>query len=108
MSDDPAHSSAAPTAARARPICYLSRRQGWIDPNDSRRPKSEVNLLAVALHSRVWTFGTAWESIFHYSAPPPIAQAFTKAMTGVPISEAEVELLAGVARQLGVELEVRD
>ena len=108
MSNDSAHPSAPAAAASTHRICYLSRREGWIDPDNPRRPTSEVNLLAVALRSRVWTFGTAWESIFHSAAPRPIAAAFAKAMTRVPVSDREVELLAGVARQLGIELEVRD
>lgn len=95
-------------AEPARRVCYLSRHRGWIDPDDPRRPTSEVNLLAVALRSRVWTLDTAWDSIFRSPAPRPFALAFRKAMTRVALSDGEVELMRGVARELGVELVVLD
>lgn len=89
-------------------VCYLSRRRGWIDPDDPHRPTSEVNLLAVALHSRVWTLDTAWDSIFHYPAPRPFTLAFRRAMTRTPLSDAEIALIGDVARKLRIELVVLD
>ena len=96
-------SSAAPRA-----VCYLSRRRGWIDPERSHRPTSEVNLLAVALGAPVWTLGTAWESIFHHLIPPTVEQAYRKAMVRSPLSEEEVQRLREVAERLRIRLEVSD
>ncbi len=101
--------SALPTdPAARRMVCYLSRRHGWIDPSRPGRPTYEVNLLAVALQSRVFTLGTAWESIFHAPMPRSVLAAFRKAMVRVPVSEEDVRLLRGVADQLHVELVVRE
>lgn len=88
--------------------CYLSRRRGWIDPEHPERPTSEVNLLAVALDSRVWSLGTAWMSLFGTLIPKPVAEAFRKGMARVPISDAEVGLLEDVAVRLHVRLVVTD
>ncbi|HTT14796.1 MAG TPA: hypothetical protein VMG81_03335 [Thermoplasmata archaeon] len=101
----PSLSSAAPTPRRR---CYLSRHRGWIDPERPSRPTYEVNLLAVALNSRVWTLGTAWESIFRSPMPRPIAEAFRKAMARVRLTDRDVDLLRGVADGLRVDLVVSD
>ena len=89
-------------------ICYLSRSRGWIDPDNPRRPTSEVNLLAVALGAPVWTMGTAWESIFHRLIPLPVARAFRSAMVRSRLNEEEVRVLQEAAEQLHVTLDVRD
>ncbi len=88
--------------------CYLSRHRGWTDPEDPSRPTSEVNLLAVALDSRVWSLNTAWMSIFGTLIPKPVAEAFRKGMARVPISEVEVQMLQDVAQRLKVRLVVTD
>lgn len=103
-SDDPeTRRSNAP-----RPVCYLSRSRGWIDPENPGRPTSEVNLLAVALGAPVWTMGTAWESIFHRLIPLPVARAFRTAMVRSRLNEDEVRVLKEAAERLRVTLEVRD
>ena len=99
--------SDAPSTAPPR-VCYLSRARGWIDPDRPRRPTSEVNLLAVALGSPVWTMGTAWESIFHRPMPIPIARAFRSAMVRSRLTEDEVRVLRDAADQLRIELVVQD
>ncbi len=96
------------TSTSAARVCYLSRSQGWIDPDHPRRPTSEVNLLAVAIGAPVWTMGTAWESIFHRLIPLPVARAFRAAMVRSRLTEEEVRVLRGAAEQLHVTLEVRD
>jgi hypothetical protein len=110
MAAEPSNAGHAsgPSPSAPHRVCHLSRRRGWIDPADPHRPTSDVNLLAIALDSRVWTLDTAWDSIFHYTVPRPIARAFRKAMTRVTVTDDEVELLASVARRLGVELVVHD
>jgi hypothetical protein len=99
---------AAPAAGRKRRICYLSVRRGWIDPEAPRRPTHEVNLLAVYLGSRVWTLGTAWESIFRSLIPPAIERAYRKAMVRSPLSEEDVGRLREVAERLDIDLKVVD
>ena len=91
-----------------RRVCYLSRSRGWIDPENPGRPTSEVNLLAVALGSPVWTMGTAWESIFHRLIPLPIARAFRSAMVRSRLTEEEVRALRDAADRLRVELVVQE
>ena len=89
-----------------RRACYLSRSRGWIDPARPRRATSEVNLLAVALGSPVWTLGTAWETVFRSLIPPRIEEAYRKAMVRARLTEEEVEQLRAVAERLGIELRV--
>lgn len=103
----PAGTDGAPPREAQR-VCYLSRRRGWIDPDEPGRPTYEVNLLAVALGSRVWTLGTAWESIFRVPMPRSVAQAYRKAMARVRLDDEDVRLLDHVARQLHIELVVTD
>ena len=95
-------------ASEPRPVCYLSRRRGWIDPNEPKRPTSEVNLLAVALRSRVWTLDTAWASIFNTPVPREIAHAYRRAMSRATVTEEQVALLRHVAERLRVELRIVD
>ncbi len=99
-----------PPGASASPsrVCYLSRSRGWIDPENPHRPTSEVNVLAVALGTRVWTLGTAWESLFHRLIPVPIARAYRMAMVRARLTDPEVRLLKEVAEELHVRLEVVD
>jgi hypothetical protein len=92
----------------SRRTCYLSRRRGWIDPENERRPASEVNLLAIALGSRVWTLDTAWASIFNQPVPRSVAHAYRKAMARTGLSEREIDLLREVAERLRIELVVTD
>ncbi len=108
MSPDLVPGARTTESSATRRICYLSRRRGWIDPDHPRRPTSEVNLLAIALHSRVWTLDTAWDSIFHYPAPRPFTLAFRKAMTRTALSDEEIKLIDDVARMLKIELVVQD
>ena len=89
-------------------VCYLSRTRGWIDPDRPRRPTSEVNLLAVALGSPVWTIGTAWESIYHRLMPLPVARAFRSAMVRSRLTEEEVQVLRDAADRLRIDLVVQD
>ena len=96
-----------PSPSRGR-VCHISRSTGWIDPNRPRRPISEVNLLAVALGSPVWTLGTAWESVFHSLIPRDVEKAYRKASAGLPLRDEEVARLRAVAERLQVELDVRD
>lgn len=96
----------SPASAPARKVCYLSRRKGWIDPTQPRRPVSEVNLLAVYLGSPVWTLETAWAAIFGSYMPREIAHAYRTATARVPVSESEVRILQEVADRLSVELRV--
>jgi hypothetical protein len=92
----------------SRPVCYLSRRRGWTDPERPKRPTSEVNLLAIALRSRVWTLDTAWASIFNTPVPREIAHAYRRAMSRATMSDAQVDLLRAVADRLRIELRVID
>ncbi len=108
MSSVPARRVPEPEPRRDRPVCYLSRSRGWVDPGDPHRPASEVNLLAVALGSKVWTTGTAWESVFRRPIPLEVARAYGAAMARSPVSDRGVELLVRVARALRVELRVID
>ncbi len=105
--DDRAPPPPAPSGAPAR-VCYLSRRRGWLDPGNPRRPTSEVNLLAVALGSPVWTMGTAWETLFRELIPLPVARAFRSAMVRARLSEDDVRVLQGAAERLGIALKVVD
>ena len=89
-------------------VCHLSRRRGWIDPENPHRPTSEVNLLAIALGSPVWTMGTAWETLFHELIPLPVARAFRSAMVRARLSDDEVRALQGAAERLGIALQVVD
>ena len=91
-----------------RRVCYLSRTRGWIDPENPRRPTSEVNLLAVALGSPVWTMGTAWESIFHRLIPLPIARAFRSAMVRSRLTEEEILGLRDAGDRVGGVVVVQD
>jgi hypothetical protein len=105
----PTVSNTTPSSAPAdRRVCYLSRTRGWIDPDHPRRPTSEVNLLAVALGSPVWTMGTAWETTFHHLIPLPVARAFRSAMVRTRLTYEEVDLLKGVAEQLHIDLVISD
>ncbi|HTT14665.1 MAG TPA: hypothetical protein VMG81_02650 [Thermoplasmata archaeon] len=96
---------AAPVALR---VCYLSRKRGWIDPGDPRRPTSEVNVLAVALRSRVWTLDTAWASVFNTPVPRHVASAYRRAMSRASLTDEQVTILREVADRLRVELRVVD
>lgn len=95
-------------SAEVRPVCYLSRRRGWIDPAAPKRPTSEVNLLAIALRSRVWTLDTAWASIFNTPVPREIAHAYRRAMSRATVTEEQVGLLLRVAERLRVDLRIVD
>src|SRR5580658_4936101 len=108
MNEPPPNEARAPGANRARRVCYLSRRGGWIDPQAPRRPTSEVNLLAVYLGSRVWTLRTAWASIFHRPIPQSIQSAYLKAMVRSPLSDEEIGRLREVAERLDIDLKVTD
>ena len=105
--DDPSPQHRTTSDARAR-VCYLSRRRGWLDPGNPHRPTSEVNLLAIALGSSVWTMGTAWETLFHELIPLPVARAFRSAMVRARLSEDDVRALQGAAERLGIVLQVVD
>lgn len=106
--DQKVDGSAASAPPPPRRICYLSRSRGWVDPDHPRRPASEVNLLAVALGSPVWTMGTAWESIFHRLIPLSVARAFRAAMVRSRLTEEEIQVLRDAAERLRVELVVQD
>jgi hypothetical protein len=67
-----------------------------------------VNLLAVALNSRVWTLDTAWDSLVHSAAPRPFSLAFRRAMSRVPMSAEDIRVLQDGAQRLGVELRIID
>ncbi len=67
-----------------------------------------MNLLAVALNSRVWTLDTAWDAIFRYPAPRPFTLAFRKAMTRTPLSDPEIARIQEVARMLRIDLVVQE
>jgi hypothetical protein len=108
MDEPPLAERPAPDEDRNRRVCYLSRRRGWIDPDAPRRATYEVNLLAVFLGSRVWTLGTAWESIFHSLMPPSIERAYRTAMARSPLSEDDIGRLREVAERLRVDLKVVD
>ncbi len=108
VSEESPATAPPPAPAPRRKVCYLSRARGWIDPERPKRPTSEVNLLAVALGSPVWTLGTAWESIFRSLIPPLIEDAYRKATAHVRLTEEEVDRLRTVAERLQVELVVRD
>jgi hypothetical protein len=98
--------SGVPTAGRR--VCYLSRRRGWIDPDDERRSTSEVNLLAVALRSRVRTLDTAWAAVFNQPVPRSVGHAYRKAMVRAALNDEDVGLLRELADRLKIELIVTD
>ena len=100
----PAPRSPVPTTR----VCHLSRRGGWIDPDQPGRAVAEVNLLAVYLGSPVWTLGTAWESVFHGLIPPSVERAYRKATARLALSDDELQVLRSVADRLAVRLEVQD
>ncbi len=89
-----------------RRVCYVSRRKGWVDPNEPHRPTSEVNLLAVALGAPVWTLGTAWETLFRELVPLPVARAFRSAMVRARLTDEDLRALQGAAERLGISLRV--
>lgn len=95
-------------ASPSRKVCYLSRRKGWTDPEQPRRPVSEVNLLAVYLGSPVWTLDTAWAAVFGTLIPLPVARAYRTATARSSLSDREVDVLREVADHLNVELRVLD
>jgi len=91
-----------------RGTCYLSRKRGWIDPEDPRRPTYEVNLLAIALGAPVWSLGTAWKTLFRSLIPLDVEDAYRRAMVRSRLSDRDVQLLTRVADRLRVRLVVRD